>query len=572
MGTSSSKTSILKTDEGIHKKYDDEEENRDQPRSRFLSHEDIRKQLHPLRSYARQKTLNPDSMPSAITMNDENNQGQKITSKRFSESYCNQFKKRYLSNKENNTILLHLVNSLKKNEEMTKEEIELLRNKYIPKYIFDWRLEKDEKTGLKYWKNYGKIIIDEKLMNEIRKLLGKPIGCSEPFFKKHAWLIHKVTRTINRLENNPILVIDRNNILEDSYQQFQTTKDLNLKLPLEIYFVGEKAHDEGGVTRDWYSCLFRDIFSKERKLFRENPNNCLIKGTFLLYPKYSGMKMEYYEFGGTLFFKAFFDGISIKGYNLNYVLINAIMKRATKLEDVKYYDLSLYKSLKEINDSNIKNNKTLSEIKFVWNVRDENNKLKEVELIPNGKNISLNDDNKLLFIDKVIYQEIFAPYEEQIKYLRKGYFQFTGDEITGVFTVEEINFLFCGQIDLDINDWMENTEYKGYYDKNTKVIKMFWEKIKSLSQVELSKFLEFCTGLNNAPIDGFCALKGAGGKIQKFTIEPYINYSGEDYEFRLIEAKTCFNRIMLPDYKSKEEMDKAFNIILSYDTNFFGLE
>ena len=119
---------------------------------------------------------------------------------------------------------------------------------------------------------------------------------------------------------------------------------------------------------------------------------------------------------------------------------------------------------------------------------------------------------------------------------------------------------------------MENTEYKGYYDKNTKVIKMFWEKIKSLSQVELSKFLEFCTGLNNAPIDGFCALKGAGGKIQKFTIEPYINYSGEDYEFRLIEAKTCFNRIMLPQYKNKKEMDKAFDIILSSDSNFFGLE
>ena len=576
MGTSNSKKTNPKTENENtnNKNEEEEEENKNQPRrSRFLSNDDPRNQLHPLRSYKRTKTLNPQHVPSTIKMSNEAVQNQKIFSKKFSESYCSQFKQRYMSNKENNTIVLHLVNSLKKNEKLTKEEIEYIRNKYLPKYIFDWRLEKDEKTGINYWKNHGKITLDEKVMNDIKKLADKQIGCSEPFYKKRAWLIHKISLTIDKVDSNPILVIDKNNILEDSYQQFTTTKDLNLKLPLEIYFTGLEVNEDGGVNRDWYSCLLKDIFSKERKLFRENPNDCLLKGTYLLHPKYPGMKMEYYEFIGTLLIKAFYDSITIKGYVINYILLNAVMKRATKLEDVKYYDLSLYKSLKEINDTNIKDNKTLSKIKFVWNIRDENNKLKEVELIPNGKKISLTDDNKLLFIDKVIYQEIVEPYKEQIAHLQKGCFQFIGNEIRGVFTIEEIKFLFCGQDDLDINDWIENTEYKGDYNENHKVIKMFWEKIKSLSKVELAKFLEFCTGLNNSPIDGFGALKGVGGRIQKFTIEPYINYAGEDkYEFRLIEAKTCFNRILLPQYKNKKEMDKAFDIILSSDSNFFGLE
>jgi hypothetical protein len=43
-------------------------------------------------------------------------------------------------------------------------------------------------------------------------------------------------------------------------------------------------------------------------------------------------------------------------------------------------------------------------------------------------------------------------------------------------------------------------------------------------------------------------------------------------EFKLIEAKTCFNRILLPEYKNKEEMKKSIDIILKTGVGFFGLE
>ena len=74
---------------------------------------------------------------------------------------------------------------------------------------------------------------------------------------------------------------------------------------------------------------------------------------------------------------------------------------------------------------------------------------------------------------------------------------------------------------------------------------------------------------------GFNLLKGVNNKIQKFTIEPKLSLildESKNKEFRLIEAKTCFNRILLPEYSSKEEMKKCFDIILGNDTQFFGLE
>ena len=93
---------------------------------------------------------------------------------------------------------------------------------------------------------------------------------------------------------------------------------------------------------------------------------------------------------------------------------------------------------------------------------------------------------------------------------------------------------------------------------------MFWEKICSMQKYELIKFLEFATGSGSIPIDGFVSLKGVSGRLQKFTIEPYTNYSADNpdiYTFHKIEAKRLYNTIILPEYRSKQELDQAINMI-----------
>ena len=78
--------------------------------------------------------------------------------------------------------------------------------------------------------------------------------------------------------------------------------------------------------------------------------------------------------------------------------------------------------MKEIRDfKDINSNEFLKEIKFVWNIKDENGEIKEIELIEGGKNINLNNENKNLFIEKVIYYETYVRYEEQIEKMREGF-------------------------------------------------------------------------------------------------------------------------------------------------------
>ena len=242
---------------------------------------------------------------------------------------------------------------------------------------------------------------------------------------------------------------------------------------------------------------------------------------------------------------------------------------------MKYYDLDLYNSLKQINEiEDINSNDSFKEFKFVWNLKDENGNIKEVELIPGGSKISLSNENKNLFIEKIIYVETLMRYEEQIKRMRNGFLSLFGEEIN-IFKPEEFDFLISGQRTIDLEDWKKNTIYKGHYNENNQTIKYFWQVLSELSQNDLFIFYFFCTSSTHVPLDGFNSLKGVNNKIQKFTIEPKLNLSfneDKDNEFKLIEAKTCFNRILLPEYNSKEEMKKCINIILGNDTQYFGLE
>ena len=504
------------------------------------------------------------AFPSKNNLNDPPSLMERNKSRKLSQQYCSDFKKSYMANNKN-SFLNHLADSLNHGIAIPEEEILKFKEEYIPKYFLDWRNIEDPKTGIRYWKNFGKVYPDENFKKKMEAIGAKPIGASEPFYLKRSWFYRYLMNNYARSKTeNPLIVINRNNIFEDSYNQFLRMKQLNLTRDLKIRFVNEQVEDEEGIYREWYTCMFKEIISPKKKLFILNPYKSLEPNTVLFYPKYPGMRLEYYEFIGKLIIKAIADIIFIRNLNINRVLLKCVGNRPITLDDIKYYNLDVYQHLKFINDNQIKGNRQLEAIRFVWKIRDENNNIKDLELIPGGSNIFLNDNNKATFINKVIYVEAIRPYEDQIKYVQKGLYSLIGKEVQGIFSVEELNFLLSGQDDFDLNDWKENTIYKGTYNQHHPMIILFWQKISSMNKNEIIKFLEFATGSGSVPIDGFGSLKGIGGRIQKFCIEPHTNYSCENpdqYVFFKIEAKRLYNTIILPQYRNRQELDQAFNII-----------
>ena len=64
------------------------------------------------------------------------------------------------------------------------------------------------------------------------------------------------------------IVVTRENIYEDSFDKIIKEKNANLlRLTPWIDFKGEKAYDYGGVTREWFHLLTKEIFNPAYGLF-----------------------------------------------------------------------------------------------------------------------------------------------------------------------------------------------------------------------------------------------------------------------------------------------------------------
>ena len=484
---------------------------------------------------------------------------QRNQKRKLSAQYCANFKKSYMEKETNYTFLNHLADSINHGTQIPEEELEKFKKDYLPQYLLDWRSVQDQ-SGKKSWKNYGKIPrINAQVY--LDKLGNNKIKSSEPFYLKRCWFYRYLMRNYAKNKNvNPVVEINRKNILEESYVAFNK-EQFNFARPLKIKFINEN-NDVEGSYRDWYQNMFKDIMSPNKKLFLVNPYKSIEPFNILIYPKYPGMRMELYEFIGKFIIKSIVDMILIRNLIINKVHLKLITKNQITLEDIKYFNLDLYQRLKYVNDNKVLNNKQLESVRFIWNTGTN----QEIELVQGGRNIFLNDQNKSIFINKVIYVEAIMPYEEQIKYIQKGLFSILGDGIQGVFTEEEMNFIISGQDDIDLRDLKENVIYKGEYNENHPAIKMFWEKLVTLNKNELIKFLQFSTGSSAVPIDGFGSLKDIRGRIQKFTIEPFMNYSADNpdiYQFHAIESRKQYNTIILPKYKTKKELNDAINMIIA---------
>ncbi|CAG0896508.1 unnamed protein product [Darwinula stevensoni] len=133
------------------------------------------------------------------------------------------------------------------------------------------------------------------------------------------------------------------------------------------------------------------------------------------------------------------------------------------------------------------------------------------------------------------------------------------NDITGVientFAVEH-----CAFGKLTIREFKSNGRNIPVTEENKKeyhctpdspIVKWFWEIVESYSDEMRARLLQFVTGSSRVPLQGFKALQGSTGAAgpRLFTIHQ-VEASTEN----LPKAHTCFNRIDIPPYKSKERM------------------
>lgn len=98
--------------------------------------------------------------------------------------------------------------------------------------------------------------------------------------------------------------------------------------------------------------------------------------------------------------------------------------------------------------------------------------------------------------------------------------------------------MLCGPSFINVQDWKQNTQYKGYHYNDT-VVQWFWAVVSKFDQTQLKNLLHYCTGSNRVPVLGFKYLESNRNTVAKFTVEKVPHETANPYP----KSYTCFNRL-----------------------------
>ena len=348
------------------------------------------------------------------------------------------------------------------------------------------------------------------------------------------------------LSSSLTLNIRRDHLIEDTLNGL-SNPDLNFQSKLRINFKGEKGIDQGGVSKEFFILLIRQIFEPNYGMFNYNTKTRLYWfNHFSFEPKIK------YELIGTIFALAIYNN-TILDVKLPICVYKKLLGIKPTLEDLKECDEELYNNLNFILNQN--NPKLEEELDTNFTVVDD--KFGEkiiIHLKPDGDKIMVNNENKEEYVKLYINWFFNKSIEEYFNCFEKGFYKIFHKSLINILTPEELELIICGTQYLDFYELKRVCTYENY-DKNSESIKFFWEILLDFNQEEKKKFLSFVTGCDRAPIDGL-------GSLVITVSNGGINVD------KLPTAHTCFNTLVLPDYKDKEKMKKALLTAINFSEGF----
>ncbi|CAF1361804.1 unnamed protein product [Adineta ricciae] len=358
--------------------------------------------------------------------------------------------------------------------------------------------------------------------------------------------------------------ISRNNLLSDAFEKFMNQipkKDLQ-RNKLFITFAGEEGLDYGGPSREFFLLMSRQFFNPYYGFFEYSASD---QYTLQISPmsKFNENYTEWMRFGGRMLAVALINQYLVDAF-LVRPLYKALLRehQTFTLADLESLDPEFYQSLLWIKENNVEN----QDLYFYVN-EDQCGKIIEKELKPDGKNCQVTERNKREFLDLIIKWRIERGVQEQIDCFVRGFYEIIGDNklISSMFDARELELALCGTMEIDLNDWRANTEYRGGYHSQHHVIEWFWFCVeKRFDNEQRLKLLQFVTGTSSIPYEGFSALRGSNGP-RRFCIERW-GVAGA-----LPRAHTCFNRLDLPSYTSYDILYNKLLLAIE-ETNTFGIQ
>eukprot|EP00584_Thalassiosira_punctigera_P009619 CAMPEP_0172546206 /NCGR_PEP_ID=MMETSP1067-20121228/16000_1 /TAXON_ID=265564 ORGANISM="Thalassiosira punctigera, Strain Tpunct2005C2" /NCGR_SAMPLE_ID=MMETSP1067 /ASSEMBLY_ACC=CAM_ASM_000444 /LENGTH=894 /DNA_ID=CAMNT_0013333099 /DNA_START=107 /DNA_END=2791 /DNA_ORIENTATION=+ len=363
------------------------------------------------------------------------------------------------------------------------------------------------------------------------------------------------------------ILVRRNHLLHDSLNAVMGLGRMELAKIWRFEFLGETGIDAGGLAREWFQLVTEQIFNPDMGLWLPSATNQMAMrinpASEISCPE---DHLIYFRFLGRVMGKALFDGQLVSGHMVRH-LYKHILGWPVMFEDLELPDEEYFNSLKSLLD--VENMEDLCmDFTFTENALGEN---RVVELTEGGEEVPVTNDNLPEFLEANLKYHLMDRVKPQMTEMLLGFFDVIPEPLLTIFDFQELELLMCGVPVIDIDDWMANTTYTGHFQHKgagASTVQWFWEVIREeFDQETRARLLQFVTGTSGVPSRGFSVLQGNDGSIRQFCIHG-IKKENSLYP----RSHTCFNRLDLPIYGSKNELREKLKVAIATSATGFDIE
>ena len=326
------------------------------------------------------------------------------------------------------------------------------------------------------------------------------------------------------------LTVHRNSVFSDSINYLTMDAPGNAKLP-HVTFAGEGGVDAGGLGREWFTLLGRQIF--------ELPSTDPLGGLFVTRGDTEYLELDLsrpldglsdaYAALGVYLGMSFAYNMPV-GVPLPRMFFQKLLGRAASVDDLKLDDPELFRNLKEAQEGGINMLRMLGEVGDQETVPDVPLRMKE-------------------YIDGQL-AEFFPPdAESRMLQIREGFEIFM--TWPSVVTADDFRSVVYGNPEISVDDMIAHTTCAECY---TKSAEWLWQWLRNSNNDVRRQFLKFVTGLDQLPVNGMAGLKIPMTILRPFRLGP------------LPMARTVFYSIELPEYRTYEDLVKFMEEAIPTDT------
>ncbi|XP_017319149.2 probable E3 ubiquitin-protein ligase HERC4 isoform X4 [Ictalurus punctatus] len=345
-----------------------------------------------------------------------------------------------------------------------------------------------------------------------------------------------------------ILMVRRENVVEDTMEVLRKSKNVDYKKPLKVIFVGEEAVDAGGVRKEFFLLIMKELLDPKYGMFRYYKESRLI-----WFSDKTLEDIDLFHLIGVICGLAIYN-MTIVELNFPVALYKKLLKKTPTLEDLKELMPVVGRSLQELLDYMEDDVEDAFCLNFTITVENFG-ETEVLELVPNGMNITVNNHNRQDFVNAYVDYIFNSSVAPLFNAFYAGFHKVCGGKVLELFQPNELQAMVIGNTNYDWKELEKNTKYKGEYWPEHPTIKFFWDVFHELPLEKKKQFLLFLTGSDRIPILGMKSLV--------LVIQP--TGGGENY---LPVAHTCFNLLDLPKYTSQENLKEKLLQAIEHNQGF----